>query len=206
MRHYWFISGAMILVFLALFGVVEALGVPLLSDLRPWLGQTGGLAAAVGVGLLIVDVLLPVPSSLVMVGHGALFGVVGGSLLSLVGSVGAAAVGFALGRRGGPLLDRLVPPDERARGDLLLARWGGAAIVATRPVPLIAETLAILAGTSPMRWRTLLVSATAGSIVPAVLYAVTGATAASLDEAWLVFGLVLLISGAFWFAAKRATP
>lgn len=204
MRHYWLISGAMVVVFLALFGVVEALGVPVLTDPSPWLIQGGAVAASVGVGLLLVDVLLPVPSSLVMVGHGALFGVWLGTLLSMIGSVGAAAVGFFLGRKGGPLLDRLVPAEEQARANSMLTRWGGVAVVATRPVPLLAETVAILAGTSPMRWRTLLLSAAAGSLPPAVLYAVTGATAASLDQAWLVFGLVMLITGGFWLVARRA--
>ena len=88
-------------------------------------------------------VALPVPFSLVMVAHGALFGVaVGTTLLSVVGSTVAALVGFALGRRGGPLLTRLVPPEERVRADRLLTRWGTLAIIVTRPVPLLAETTA----------------------------------------------------------------
>src|SRR5215211_6626130 len=50
--------------------------------------------------LLVVDVVLPVPSNLVMIAHGALFGVAIGTFLSLVGSIGAALVGFAIGQRG----------------------------------------------------------------------------------------------------------
>ncbi len=83
---------------------------------------------AVGVGLLIADVLLPVPSSIVMIAHGALFGVVYGTLLSLIGGTGATLVGFALGRRGGPLLARVVSREERTRADCLLRRWGALAI------------------------------------------------------------------------------
>ncbi len=96
----------------------------------------------------MVDVALSVPSSLVMVAHGAHLGVVIGTVLSVVGSTGAALVGFALGRRGGPLLARLVPPEERTRADRLLARWGTLAIIITRPVPLLAQTTAVMAGTS----------------------------------------------------------
>jgi len=59
--------------FLLLFFVVEALGVQLLTDPTPWMRHGGVLAAVLGVSLLIADVLLPVPSSLVMVAHGALF-------------------------------------------------------------------------------------------------------------------------------------
>ena len=94
--------------FLLLFFAVEALGFQLLRDPTPWMQHGEVLAAALGVSLLVADVLLPVPSSLVMVAHGALFGVVMGTLLSLLGSMGAALFGFVIGRRGGKLLERIV--------------------------------------------------------------------------------------------------
>src|SRR6185436_11649965 len=58
------------------------------------------LAAVIGVALLIADVFLPVPSSLVMVAMGGLFGVAGGTALSLAGSVASALTAFAVGRAG----------------------------------------------------------------------------------------------------------
>src|ERR1051325_8864098 len=127
--------------FLILFFAVEALGVSLLSDPTPWMKHGGLLAASLGVGLLVADVLLPVPSSLVMVAHGALFGVALGTLLSLLGSIGAALFGFAIGRRGGKLLERAVTSADRARANKMLARWGTLAVIVTRPVPLLAETV-----------------------------------------------------------------
>ncbi len=198
--------GVMIASFLLLFVVVEALGVPLLTDPTPWLSHGGALAAAVGVGLLVADVLLPVPSSLVMVAHGALFGVWVGTLLSLAGSVGAALFGFAIGRRGGGLMERLVSPAERERADGLLRRWGALAIIVTRPVPLLAETVAIMAGTSSLGWGRVTLAALAGSLPPALLYAVTGASVANLQHTTLVFGLVVLIAGAFLLVGRWAEP
>lgn len=192
--------------FVALFLVVEASGAPLLTDPSPWLERGGVLGALVGVGLLVADVVLPVPSSLVMVAHGALFGVVAGTLLSLAGSTGAALAGFALGRRGGPLLARLVPSEERARADRLLSRWGAVAIVVTRPVPLLAETVTILAGASPLGWGRASVAALAGSLPGALLYALTGALAAGFRSGALVFGLVLLGAGAFSLVGRWLRP
>lgn len=168
MKRYWLLTGIMMLSFLALFGLAEWLHVPLLTDPDPWMARGGWIAALLGVGLLIADVLLPVPSSLVMIAHGALFGVVWGTVLSLAGSLGAGIFGFWLGRRGGPLVDRLVPGEERRRADALLRAWGDLAIVVTRPVPILAETLAILAGTSSMTWTRMLV-ATLGGSLPAAL-------------------------------------
>ena len=93
MRSYWILLALMSALFLALFGIVEALDVPFLSDPGPWLSGSGRWgAAAIGVGLLIADIFLPVPASLIMVANGALFGIVGGTLLSLAGGLAASTV------------------------------------------------------------------------------------------------------------------
>jgi membrane protein DedA with SNARE-associated domain len=89
--------------------------------------------------------------------------------LSLVGSLGAALLGFPLGRKGGLLLNRLLPAGGRRRADALLARWGVLAVVVTRPVPLLAETTVILAGASPLGWRRTAAAALVGSAATAVL-------------------------------------
>ena len=206
MKRYWFIVGGMLALFLMLFLLVEALHIPILTDPSRWLERGGLWAALLGVGLLIADIVLPVPSSLVMIAHGALFGVVMGSLLSLIGSVGAAAAGFAIGRRGGSLLDRMVRAEERARVDRLLTRWGALAIVLSRPVPLLAETVAIMAGASPMSWKRAILASIAGSFPPAVLYALTGSVAASFESGALMFTFVLLVSGSFWLISRWVEP
>lgn len=83
-----------------------------------------------------------------MVANGALFGIAGGTLLSIVGGMAAAAVGFAVGRGGSASLHRFVPEEERRRADTLLREWGDLAVVVTRPVPILAESVAILAGSA----------------------------------------------------------
>lgn len=196
----------MLAFFMCLFFLVEALGVPLLVDPTPWLNRGGVWAATLGVGLLVADVVLPVPSSLVMVAHGALFGVPGGTLLSLAGSTGAAMFGFWIGRRGGRSLERLVTTEERARADLLLDRWGALAIIVTRPVPLLAETVAIMAGASRLGWGRAMLAALAGSLPPALLYALTGAAVANFQSTSLMFAFVLLITGIFWAVGRRVMP
>jgi uncharacterized membrane protein YdjX (TVP38/TMEM64 family) len=202
MKRYLLIMAALIAAFTLLFVIVEWLGVPLLSDPTPWMKHGGVIAAGLGVGLLIADVLLPVPSSLVMVAHGAVFGVVIGTLLSLLGSVGAALFGFAIGRRGGKILERVVTPAERARADYLLARWGALAIIITRPVPLLAETVAIIAGASTMSWSSLFLASFAGSLPPALLYALTGAAVANFQSTALMFGVVMAVAGLFWLIGR----
>jgi hypothetical protein len=62
-KRYLLIVAGMIVFFLVFFVVVEALGIPLLSDPTPWMKHGGLLAAVVGVGLLVAGVLLLVPST-----------------------------------------------------------------------------------------------------------------------------------------------
>lgn len=206
MKRYLLFMAALMAFFIFLFFVVEALGVPLLSDPMPWMTHGGVFAAGLGVSLLIADVLLPVPSSLVMVAHGTLFGFVVGTLLSMLGSVGAALFGFAIGRRGGKFLDRVVTPAERSRANNLLARWGALAIIITRPIPLLAETVAIMSGTSSLSWGTVVLASLAGSLPPALLYALTGAAIANFQNTAVMFGVVLLVAGLFWLVGRLLEP
>lgn len=198
MKRYLQIIIALKITLLALFALVTLLGVPLLTDPAPYMPAATPTVALLGVGLLVADVLIPVPSSLVMVAHGALFGTLGGTLLSLIGALGAAALGFWIGRRGGPLLDRLMTPDDRARGDRLIARHGALAIILSRPLPILAETVSIIAGTSPLTYKRLLTATTLGALPPALIYALAGAAATELDDQLLIMIAVATTALIFW--------
>jgi uncharacterized membrane protein YdjX (TVP38/TMEM64 family) len=203
MRRYWLLALAMIALLLALFALAEALQLPLLQAPDRWLASGGAAAAALSVGLLVADVLLPIPSSVILVANGALFGVAGGTALSLLGSLGAAAFGFALGRRGSRVIERLATPAQKARADALLARWGALAVLVTRPVPLLAETTVILAGASPMGWARMLAASAAGALPACLLYAITGATSHSFATGAIMFTCVLALAGLFYWLGRR---
>lgn len=205
LRRYWVVLTALVGFMLVSFMVVEALQVELLTDPGPLLEPQGALAAVAGVSLLVADVLLPVASSVVMLTHGAMFGVAVGCALSLLGSLGAFIVGFGLGRRGEHSVERFVTQAERARADRLLQRWGLFAIVVTRPVPILAETMAFVAGASSLPWRESLLAALVGSLPAAVLYAVAGSLAASFAVGAVVFAVVVLLGLAVAVLAPKLT-
>jgi 3-dehydroquinate synthase len=206
LRRYWLLTLVMLGFFLLLFAVVELAGVQLLHDPSEYLGRGGPWAAALSFGLLVADVFLPVPSSVLMIANGALFGVARGTALSLAGSLGAALLGFLVGRRGGRLIERLVGPGEKARADALLARWGALAVLITRPIPLLAETVAVLAGASPLGWGRLTAATLAGALPSCLLYALTGATSRNVGSGVLMFALVMGVAGAlYWFGRRVST-
>ncbi len=202
MKHYAAAAAILIGLLLVAFAVVEAADLPVLTDPLLLLDRGGVAAAGIGVGLLVADVVVPVPSSLVMVAHGALFGVVGGGVLSLAGAVGAAMVGFVLGRRGSGVLARVVPASERLRADALIQRWGVLAVIVSRPVPVLAEAVAIMAGASTMRAGTLAFGAAVGALPGAVLYAVAGALAVGFASAAVGFGVVMVLAAVAWLLGR----
>jgi uncharacterized membrane protein YdjX (TVP38/TMEM64 family) len=187
---------------LVIFIIVGAMNVPFFNDPSPWMFRESWAAKTLGLWLLVFDIVLPVPSSLLMVAHGAMFGILWGTLLSVLGGLGAALLGFAIGRRGMHLVDSSFSSSEREWVNNLITRWGIAAIIVTRPVPLLAESVVIIAGTMPnMTWRKLAMASTVGLLPTALLYAVAGHTANSFSNTALIFLLGLGIAGVFWFAS-----
>lgn len=197
-RRYLIVWGVVALIVLVAFGIVEALDVPLLVDPSDRLERGGMAAGVLGVGLLIADVVIPVPSSLIMTTQGAIFGIAGGTVLGMIGGVGATLVGFAMGRRGSRFIQRFVGGDEGAQSARLLQRHGTLAILATRPLPVLAEATAIVAGSTAMTWRQVTIGAVVGCLPAATLYSIAGASATSLASGIMVFVLVILLAGVFW--------
>jgi uncharacterized membrane protein YdjX (TVP38/TMEM64 family) len=201
-NRFWMIAATILGLFLTTYLLVEAFDVGFLTDPGDSLGEPGWGTAALGVFLLVADQFIPVPSSLVMISLGATYGVAGGIALSLLGRVGMMAAGFAVGRAGGPLLERVITADEAARANAFLARWGALAILISRPVPLLAETVAIMAGASSLRWSRALGAAALGSLPEVVAYSLAGAVAPSLENAGLIWGSFILVAGGFWLLGR----
>ena len=203
MKRYWTLFLGLIGLLLATFLVAQSAGLDLENlwgELREW---SPVAMAVLGIGLLVVDVLLPVPSILVIIGMGHVFGTVIGAALSMAGMVMACLLAFGIGRSGRNRIQRWVGPDEQARADALLARWGSTAIIISRPLPLLAEAVGVMAGASNMGWTAVTRAAAVGSAPVCFLYAGTGAGIEHLDHTGLVIGTVLGLAGLSWFLGRR---
>lgn len=198
-NRFWLLAGGIFFLLLISFGIFEALGIASFIDLEAWMPEPTLMVALFGIALLALDVVLPLPSSLIMIANGALFGMVIGTLLSLVGNLFSALVGFFIGRRSSTWgMSRFVPASQMAEANHLLRRWGMLAIVITRPIPLLSETTSIVAGMSDLTVKQLLVATVAGALPAAVLYALTGTIAATFNDAVWGLGLILVITAVFW--------
>ena len=137
-----------------------------------------------------------------MIANGALFGVLIGSLLSLIGGLGASLMGFWIGKKGDAIVEKWVTKPEMDNATRLLQRWGGLAIILSRPVPILAETVSILAGMGNISFGKMALCSTLGLIPAALLYAYTGSVATDMESGSLAFLLVIGVAAVFWLVGK----
>lgn len=184
--------------------VENVLGIQLEPFLERWLAHAGAGSAAIVIGLLVSDILLPVPSSLVMILSGAAFGVMWGSVIALIGSIGGEWLGFEIARRYGRRASaRIVGDDEILRLERLFERHGAVAVVVTRALPVVMETMSVVAGLSRMPRRAFLIASLIGTAPIVIAYAYAGAV--SRQTGSLVPAIVILIAVAgFGWVMYRA--
>jgi len=152
-----------------------------------------------GAGLLVSDVLLPVPSSIVGVLLGARLGFISGWLWIWGGLVLGNLIGYATGR----LLFGRMGTEPPGTPTLLV-------LFISRPVPVLAEATTFVAGAGHMKLWPFLGVSSAGNAVYSVVLAANGATL--LPDALVGPGLILplllpVIAWLVWrWVARRAKP
>lgn len=206
MTRYAGLVGGVVATLLSVFLVLEAAEIATLEDpATVVLREPAPRTALIGVGLLTVDAAVPVPSSLVMLAHGALFGVAGGAALSTIGGLGALLVGYSVGRLAARRARGLVSPTAWTRADAFFRRWGAIAIVLSRPVPLAAETVAVLAGASLMPIGRVVFAATAALLPLALVYSLAGAATVASSLKAIAPALVVAVAAVAWVGERALT-
>lgn len=166
-----------------------------------WLNarRAPGMHFVLIVGVLAADIALPIPSSAVIT-------YAGGSGLGLLPAVAASWLGLTAGAVGGFAIARwlgaraaakLSNPADLGRTRLLAGRWGPAALVLTRALPILAEACVLLMGAARLSWRRFLIPVAAANLVIAVVYAACGRFFEGSDA----FPLAVVASGTIPLAA-----
>lgn len=167
--------------------------------------DAGVLGPVVFVVLYAALTVLLVPGVIMTVAGGALFGPVGGTLLSLLGATAGAAAAFFLARR-----LRLAPPEaggRLARIDAWIAERGFWAVLYARLVPIVPFNVLNYAAGLTRVSAAAYIAATAIGIVPGTFaYAALGGSVG--DPASLQFlgavALVAVLTGVGVLASRRA--
>jgi uncharacterized membrane protein YdjX (TVP38/TMEM64 family) len=160
--------------------------------------------ALLEVGVLAADILLPVPSSMVATLGGAELGIALGTLCAFLGMTAGSLAGWWLGATAGArALARLDVADREAL-ERRQQRLGPLLVVLTRPLPLVAEAAALVAGGTGMPLRDFLPAAASGNLAIALVWSAAGALGRSADSLplALVWSLVIPVALA-WLAVRR---
>jgi uncharacterized membrane protein YdjX (TVP38/TMEM64 family) len=164
-----------------------------------WLSATDDHAirfALAGAGLLAADVLLPIPSSIVGTMLGARLGFGAGFAAAFAGMMAGQSAAYFVSRG---LL--------RKRSGALPAAPTLAAVFLSRPVPVLAEAVAIAAGAARVSWPQFLLACGSGNLIYAGALALNGSelVPGAPIGAGLLFPMLLPVAAwLIWRAIRRS--
>jgi len=202
-RHLIILAGGFAVLSILLFTAVILLRPPLLMHPESRMESGTIPVALLSFGLLAGDVFLPIPSSILMTVNGRLFGFWMGAGISLAGYLVSGMVGYAVGHSFKRLITRAASESELKKADSLVSRWGLFAVILTRPIPILAETVTICAGAARMPFRRFVLGAFAGTLPITLIYAAAGAFASTFSAGLISAAAVLVLSGLAWAAGRR---
>lgn len=160
--------------------------------------------AAIEMGVLAADLLLPVPSSMVATLGGAKLGIALGTLCAWIGMTLGSMAGWWLGRTAGGRALAGLADDERERLLGQQRRYGPLAVVLSRPLPLVAEAAAIMAAATGMGWREFLLAAGSGNLAIALVWSIAGAMGRDADSLqWMLIGSLVVPVVITWLVLRR---
>lgn len=146
-----------------------------------WFNRIRPYGWAIGIGLLMGDLVLPVPATGIMAALGNVYGVMAGTLFGVIGSAGAGFIGYGVARFLGSKGSRfLASKEELDRFQGLFDKWGGMAIIISRIMPVLPEVVTILAGIARMDPVRFSVSLLLGSFFTSLLFSWIGYASRSL--------------------------
>jgi len=179
-------------------------GAPLENRISAWVEADHSPLAlgAMVVAVLAVDVVLPVPSSLVSTLAGARLGILPATACSWLGMTLGAALAFAVARRWGrPAAERLSSPEWLARISKPADQYGSWLLIVTRGLPIVAEATVLGLGLMGLTWTRFLLATSLSNLGIAAAYAIFGryARAANALPAALVASVLVPLVATWLF-------
>ncbi len=173
-----------------------------LSGSIAWLKTQGDWAGGAGVGLLMADVILPIPATIVMSALGSTYGTLFGGLLAALGSILGGLLAYGLARwLGRPAAIFLVGEAGLTQTEALFKKGGAWLVLTSRWLPILPEAVACLAGLARMPFHTFASALVVGSLPMGFAFAAIGAMAS--DQETLAIVLSVLLPTVAWLAGRR---
>ncbi|CAN5163250.1 hypothetical protein BH23VER1_BH23VER1_16690 [soil metagenome] len=167
-----------------------------------WLRDHGRWAWAVGIGLIISDLFLPVPATAVISALGYLYGPLVGGAFGATGSFLSGALAYQICLRiGRKAAVKIAGEKDLAKGERLFAEAGGWVVALSRWTPILPEVVACMAGLTRMPAARFYTALACGSVPLGFAFAAVGA--AGVESPVLALSLSAAIPAVLWLAASR---
>jgi len=126
--------------------------------------------------MAIQGLLVPIPSEIVLLATGIIWGVFGGGVMGIVGSMAAALLCFYISKKGGrPLVKKFVGDKAIDLADNFIHKYGMGAIIVARFLPFIAfDPISYASGLVDMDVKKYSIGTFIGSIPRAFFYSWLG--------------------------------
>ena len=172
-----------------------------------WFQSYRSSAWLIAIVLLVSDLVLPIPNTMVMAALGVIYGPVVGGLVATIGTTLSGLLGYGLCRRfGRPLARRLAAEADLRAGEALFARSGGFIVAASRWLPVLPEVISCMAGLARMPFRRFALALLCGSAPLGFVVAALGY--AGTDRPLLTLVLCALLPLPLWYLlqGRLASP
>ncbi|UCG03603.1 MAG: VTT domain-containing protein [Candidatus Heimdallarchaeota archaeon] len=126
----------------------------------------------------IQGILVPIPSELVLLSSGLVWGLEGGSILGIIGSLIAGVLTYYIAVLGGrPMMERFLGQENLDVLDFYIEKYGAVTILIARAFPFMAfDPISYASGFLKIKFRTYFIATLIGSIIRCVFYAWLGST------------------------------
>jgi uncharacterized membrane protein YdjX (TVP38/TMEM64 family) len=187
-------------LFLGLFLFFEYSGILSLSDTEKIIYNHKEYAGIIIILILISDIITPIPSSIVMTISGNIYGFFWGAIISYIGAVLSALLGFLLFRNYGRKKTlHILGKKEYASMNKYFRVYGETIIIISRMFPMVTEVISCFAGLTKISIKRFFILVSLGTLPMVFYYAYFGSVAENASEWAMPLILGFLIPGVIWF-------
>ncbi|GAJ11837.1 unnamed protein product, partial [marine sediment metagenome] len=154
------------------------------------------------IGIMAIQgLIIPIPSEIVLLSTGMIWGILGGGVMGVIGSMAAGLLCFYISRLGGrPIIEKLVGEKAMLMADDFIEKNGIWAILISRTIPFIAfDPISYVSGLVEMDVKKYSIGTLIGSIPRSFFYAILGASFGidpsnpNIEAQSALFNLVFLV-------------
>lgn len=200
----WFVFGALMLFIILSFlvwgeGFTQLFGEEKVVSV---LAQYGNWAWLFGIILLIGDLFLPLPSTIIMSALGFLYGPLLGGILATIGNFLSGMLAYVLchllSKR---FVLKILGAKDYQKGKLLFNTRGGWIVAISRWLPILPEAIAFMAGLNRMNARRFAISLLCGSLPLGFVFAFIGHT--GINQPCFAIAISAILPFFLWLIAQR---